>query len=334
MAKVCIPIAPAKPVFVNFTAEFGQRFTVTVDTEEEFDWGAPKGRTNHSVDSVARLGKFQQFCESHGVVPLYLVDFPIAMSRVAGEVLGDAAKAGRCDIGLHLHPWVNPPFLEDLNEFNTYAGNLAPDLEREKFMRLRDAIEQNFGVAPIVYRAGRYGAGPETAMILTEARFAIDSSVRPLFDYSASGAPNYWHHPVRPYWIDKPGGLMEMPLTTVFWGKLRRPAHWFYPLLWRAPRLRGLLSRFGLLERIPFTPEGISSKEAIRGLDMAVADELPLLVFSFHSPSLAPGHTVYVRNDAELDTFYDWWRIVFAGCAQRNIKPASLRDIMIAAALA
>lgn len=334
MAEVCIPDAPVRPRFVDFAPGFGQRFMLTVDTEEEFDWGAPKGRSNHSTDSIAELRKFQQFCEGHGVVPLYLVDHPIAASQVAGEVLGEAARAGRCEIGLHLHPWVNPPFLEELSEFNSYAGNLAPDLEREKFLRLRERIEQTFGVAPISYRAGRYGTGPHTAAILQEAGFAVDSSVRPLFDYSASGAPNYWHHPLRPYWLDHPGGLMELPLTTVFWGPLRKQARWFYPLLWRAPRLRGALSKFGLLERIPLTPEGISSEEALRGIDIALDDGLPLLMFSFHSPSLAPGHTSYVRTPADLDAFYDWWRVIFAACARRNVKPTTIREIMAAAALA
>jgi hypothetical protein len=36
--------------------------------------------------------------------------------------------------------------------------------------------------------------------------------------------------------------------------------------------------------------------------------QLPVLVFSFHSPSLAPGFTPYVRNEDDLLRFYDWWR--------------------------
>lgn len=334
MTGVEIPDAPEKPQVVRFEAGFGRRFMVTVDTEEEFDWGAPKGRTNHTVNSVGQLVKFQQFCEALGVVPLYLVDYPIAMSGRAGEVLGDAARAGRCDIGLHLHPWVNPPFLEELTDFNTFAGNLAPDLERDKFLRLRDRIEQTFGVTPVSYRAGRYGAGPNTAAILREAGFGVDSSVRPLFDYSATGAPNYWRHPARPYWLDGPGGIMELPLTTVLCGPLRRPARWFYPLLWRMPQLRGVLSRLRLLERVPLTPEGISISEALCGIEAAIKDDLPLLVFSFHSPSLAPGHTSYVRSDAELDSFYDWWRAIIAACTARAVRPAGLREVMAAASLA
>jgi hypothetical protein len=124
---------------------------------------------------------------------------------------------------------------------------------------------------------------------------------------------------------------MELPLTTVFWGVLRQQGHLLYPALWRVPRLRGLLARAGLLERIPLTPEGVSIDEAIKGIDIAIDEGLPVLVFSFHSPSLQPGHTPYVRDEDELDALYDWWRQVFAYLQKRQIKPASIADIMAAA---
>ena len=89
-----------------------------------------------------------------------------------------------------------------------------------------------------------------------------------------------------------------------------------------------------MLERIPLTPEGVTREEAIRGIDMALDDNLPLLVFSFHSPSLAPGYTPYVRSEADLDDFYDWWRGVFAYLAQRKVSPSSVKNIMESVELA
>jgi hypothetical protein len=109
---------------------------------------------------------------------------------------------------------------------------------------------------------------------------------------------------------------------------LRRQGDRLYPALWRVPRLRGLLSTLGLLERIPLTPEGISVDEAIRGIDIALDDGLPILVFSFHSPSLRPGHTPYVRSEEDLDTLYDWWRRVIAYCELREVRPTTVAEIM------
>lgn len=333
MAGINICQPPASPEFVRFREGFGRRFIVTVDTEEEFDWSQPLRREGHSLHTVPVLRKFQQFCEGFGIVPIYLVDYPVATSNVAAEALGEAIAAGRAEVGVQLHPWVSPPHLEDVNERNSFAGNLPIELERDKFMHLRDTIERTFGTSPRMYRAGRYGLGPNSAAMLSQGGIAIDSSVRACFDYSYAGGPNYRDHPVRPYWVDREAGLMELPLTTVYWGAARRLGPWLYPRLWRTPWLRGALARVGVMERISLTPEGITEAEVRRGIEQAIADDLPVLVFSFHSPSLMPGYSPYVRTDAQLDQFYDWWRCVFAQLEQLNVKPASIADIMTAAEL-
>jgi hypothetical protein len=319
---------PASPDFVRFTLGFGQRFVVTVDTEEEFDWSRPIERAEHTVHTVARLAKFQEFCEAQGICPIYLIDFPITASPAAVGILRDAVAAKKAEVGVQLHPWVSPPFEEEVTEFNTFAGNLPEDLERAKFRGLRDAIEAAIGAPPLIYRAGRYGVGPN------EGGIAIDSSVRAQFDYSAGGGPNFRDYPVRPYWLDRTRGLMELPLTTVYWGLLRQLGPWLYARMWRVPRLRGALARIGVLERIPLTPEGVTSEEALRGIDIAIDEGLPVLVFSFHSPSLAPGYTPYVRSEDDLDALYDWWRAVFAYLRKRGIRPAQVSELIAAAELA
>ena len=52
--------------------------------------------------------------------------------------------AGRAEIGIQLHPWVNPPFEEEVTPRNSFAGNLPRALEHAKFRNLREAIERNF----------------------------------------------------------------------------------------------------------------------------------------------------------------------------------------------
>ena len=308
------------------------RYLLTVDTEEEFDWNKPLVREGYGLDHVSRLRKFQEFCENLDVVPIYLVDWPIATSELAGEILRGPIAAGKAEVGVQLHPWVNPPFTEEVTQANSFAGNLPFALEADKFARLRDRIEQQFGTAPLIYRAGRYGLGPRTAEILQHNGIAIDTSVRAKFDYSASGGPDYRHHPLHPYWLDDTHSLLELPLTTTFWGLLRQLGDAIYPRLWREPRARGVLSRLGLLERIPLTPEGVSVEEAIRGIDMALDARLPVLIFSFHSPSLNPGHTPYVQSEEDLDRLYDWWRRVFAYCDLRGAQASSVADIMASVA--
>ncbi len=328
MPEVRIRDVPQAPEFVRFRPGFGQRFLITVDTEEEFDWRAPLDREQHSIDSVPALRKFLQFCEGLGVVPVFLIDFPVAVSGRAAECLRDAVSQGRAEVGVQLHPWVNPPHHEEVTQFNSFAGNLPEELERAKFETLRNAIEKNFGSPPRIYRAGRYGVGPNTAAILTDNGIAIDTSVRSYFDYSHAGGPNFRDHPRRPYWLDKQNGLLELPLTTTYWGILRQIGNWLYPRLWRWPWMRGALSRLAIMERIPFTPEGVTIEEALRGIDIAIDEGLPVLVFSFHSPSLAPGYTPYVRSDDDLDAFYDWWRQVLAYLERRGLMGTTVAELM------
>ena len=323
-----IPEPPPAGRKARFAADFGCRYLVTVDTEEEFDWSQPLAREGYGLDHVPRLAKFQEFCEGVGFMPVYLIDWPIAMSSLAADILKPAIAAGKAEVGVQLHPWVNPPFDEEVTEHNSYAGNLPAELEAAKFRNLRAMIEDKFDTVPLIYRAGRYGTGPNTARILAEGGIAIDSSVRSKFDYSARGGPDYRRHPLEPYWLDEDGSLLELPLTSVFWGMLRRQGDAIYPALWRLPQLRSVLSYLGLLERVPLTPEGVTVEEAIRGIDIALDDKLPVLVFSFHSPSLRAGHTPYVRTEGDLDALYDWWRRVLAYCEMRGVKPTTVAEIM------
>jgi hypothetical protein len=323
-----IPQPPPPGSRALFAPDFGQRFLVTVETEEEYDWDRPPIREGHGLDHLPRLAKFQSFCEARELVPLYLVDWPVATSSLAADILKPALAAGRAEIGLQLHPWVNPPHDEELSIANSFAGNLPRDLEAAKIRNLRDMAEETFGVAPLVYRAGGYGAGPHTGEILREQGLAIDTSVRPSFDYLAMGGPGYHRHPPAPYWLDAERSVLELPLTSVFWGMLRRQGSALFPALQRLPALAPAFARLGLLERVALTPEGVSVEQAIRGIDIALDDGLPLLVFSFHSPSLRPGHTPFVRNDGDLDAFYDWWRSVLDYCASRGVRPTTIGEIM------
>ncbi len=97
------------------------------------------------------------------------------------------------------------------------------------------------------------------------------------------------------------------------------------------PVIRSVLSRARLAQRIPLTPEGIPANRACAAIDVALAMGVRLLNFSFHSPSLAIGHTPYVRDAADLRAFYGWWDTVIAHCQKRGVVPASLDEILMAA---
>lgn len=92
----------------------------------------------------------------------------------------------------------------------------------------------------------------------------------------------------------------------------------------------GALSRLGLLERIALTPEGVSSEEALRGIDIALDDGLPVLVLSFHSPSLAPGYTPYTVTRADVEALYSWLEVVYARLTACGVTTCKVTDIIAA----
>ena len=324
---------PARPSvrFVDFGFD-SPRFIVTVDTEEEFDWTAPFTRDRHGTTHIAAIDRFQLLCDVHSIRPAYLVDYPIANDASAVELLGGYVAQDRADVGVQLHPWVNPPFTEEISVDNSYACNLPVELERAKLTALHSLIVERFGVKPQMYRAGRYGAGPNSREILRDLGVVIDTSVRSLFDYSAQGGPNYADCPLDPYWIAD-GELIELPVTTVFSGAFRLAGEMLFSHVFQSLTSRGLLARSGMLERIALTPEGIPAEKAIHAIDIALEQKIPILNFSFHSPSLAIGHTPYVRNNEELERFYDWWEQVFAHLNALGVKPTHVNEIVQAAGI-
>lgn len=321
---------PAVSDLLELDADEQPRFWVTIDTEEDFDWAAPFARTGYRLASVPALAECQGYFERAGVQPIYLVDWPIVADDRAVEILGAAVAAGGCEIGAQLHPWVTPPHAEDVNERNSYTGNLPADLQRAKMMALRDAIQDRFGVAPTVYRAGRYGLGPDTAEMLAELGFRCDTSVRSGFNYRAGHGPDYRDAPLHPWWVGTArGAVLEVPLTTMFGGLLGGVGPGLYHRVARNGTHAGAaLARLGLVERIALTPEGIPAERVCKAIDIAVDQRLPVLNFSFHSPSLQPGNTPYVRSTADLDLFYRWWDVVLDHLARRGVEATTAAGIL------
>lgn len=283
------------------------KLLVVVDTEEEFDWSKPHSRAETRVDHIKQQGRAQSIFERYGVRPTYVVDYPIASQESGYRLLREWLVDGKCQIGAHLHPWVNPPFDEELSVRNSYPGNLPAALEKEKLARLTDMIEANFGRRPTVYRAGRYGIGPATGAILEELGYEVDTSVVPFTDFRRDHGPDFSAFDGGPFWFGPRGRILELPLTVAWHGQLSALGMRLQPSLmsnlglWL--HLPGLLARLQLLERIRLTPEGASFEELKRLTDTMIAAGERLFVFSYHSPSVVPGNTPYVRDESELQRF-------------------------------
>lgn len=325
-------------IAVGGLSDLAPQLLVIVDTEEEFDWYAPFDRMSTGVQSIRWQSRLREIYARFGVRPTYVADYPVASQPEGYEPLRELLDSGECLIGAHLQPWVNLPDEEEINEFNSYPGNLPPALERRKLELLTETIRRNFGKTPVIYKAGRYGLGPKTFSTLTELGYQVDLSPVPYYDLRGKYGPDFRKIRPDPYWIREVGGLLTIPLTRDFYGPLAP----FGPSLDRflelpVPRkmlMRGILSRLRLMERSTLTPEGVSADEYTRLVEDMIKRGHRIFSLTYHSPSLEPGYTPYVRTPADLGRFIKgiekFLDIFINRLGGRPSDPLALRETLLA----
>lgn len=317
-------LKPKADQYCQFDPSEPARLIVVIDTEEEFDWSRPVARSNISVSAMRSILRIQDVFDEYGVTPVYVIDYPVVDQAIGFEPLLEIQGAGRCHIGAHLHPWVNPPHDEEVCARNSFPGSLPKDLEAAKLRILTDRITEVFGAPPTTYKAGRYGIGPNTAEILENLGYLVDVSVRARTDFSDIEGPDFTDYSAWPYWFGSQGQLLEIPVASGYSGLLRHWGPQLHRFSGRTParafRTRGIMKRSGLLKKLDLSPEGFSLDDLVKLVPILHAQGLRVFGLAFHSPSLEPGNTPYVRSQRELDSFIgrcrqflDWFVNDFGG---------------------
>ncbi len=290
---------------LSVPADWPPTLLVVIDTEEEFDWRALPNPASRSVTNIQAVPLLQAVFDRFAVEPAYLVDHPVAAAPDAVAVLRTIAQSGRCEIGAHLHPWVTPPVEETISARHAFACNLPPSLERRKLHTLTAAITAAFGTPPIIFKAGSYGIGPQTAGFLAELGYKVDSSLVPFTNFTRHGGPNFQEWTCQPF--ETIEGIVELPLSAGFAGRFSAAGQRLFPKLERPVgrrlHLPGVAARLALLERLRLSPEGHTLTEMVRLTAAARARGQQLFMLTLHSSALLPGATSYVRTPAERDAF-------------------------------
>ncbi len=98
---------------------------------------------------------------------------------------------------------------------------------------------------------------------------------------------------------------------------------------WHIP---GVMAKLNLLEKVWLSPEGYVSSEMVSLLRAFISDGLRVFTFAFHSPSLAPGHTPYVRSQRDADEFLIRCRRLFdffvGECGGRFASPLEVKSML------
>jgi hypothetical protein len=295
---------------------------VTVDTEEEFDWAKPISPRNRSVKHMAELSRLQDLFDSLRVRPTYVVDHPIVTDERSAKVLREFLRRGNCEIGAHVHPWVNPPTVEEITPRNSYLCNLPLTLQQEKVAELTRLIHAAFDVKPTAFKAGRYGLDFALVPYLQELGYTVDSSVIAYSNFEHDGGPSFDDFDPTPFRLGPPlvpsrsghPAMLEVPSTVGFsrrpfawWARVHRTLaqdqfHRLHPI--------GILWHLRVVRKTTLTPELSGLSEMITLMRVLANDRSREVVLNvtMHSPSVEAGHTPFVKTAEDLGRFFSTLR--------------------------
>lgn len=214
-------------------------------------------------------------------------------------------------------PWVTPPYEEELSAHNSYHGNLNKELEGAKLQNLTERVEQSFAFRPTVFKAGRFGIGPNTLSLLCELGYKVDLSPAPPFDCSDDGGPDFSRMHADPF-QDPATGLFVIPGTGAFrgwWPGEEATMHRWATTSWRKKlHVNSFFYRSGALRRRWLSPESFGASEMISLTRSLFKRGLRVFVISLHSTVIVPGATPFASTEqaviillAQLNDYFQFF---------------------------
>jgi hypothetical protein len=326
-------------------------FTVTVDTEEEWDWNSGWPRRDFGLTNIGHLHRFQDLCSRYNIAATYFTDLAVLEDRPSRDVMLDISRRPRVEVGMHIHPWNTPPFESEApcTARTSFLHNHSPEVIRAKLNTVYGQFS-SLGLRPSSFRGGRYSSGPVTQEFLREKGFWADASVVPYTTWPDDGAPDYRDRDLQPRRIARPDAacteglpgsmprrpnhpdpnqsavdakpvLWEVPLTLAF---TRRPFHfwrrmyekvehsWFSKL-----HLIGIWERLGLVRKSWLNFESSLGFRMLSFLHILRSMQIPCINFTLHSSSLVAGLNPFTPTAADQARLTDQAEGIFefiSGC--------------------
>jgi hypothetical protein len=270
---------------------------------------------------VGIAARLQPLFEACGAKPTYLLSPEVLRDPSCVEVL--SALPG-CELGTHLHGEMADPGVLVPAVTHDVQRDYPPEIERAKLEWLTTAFRDAIGRAPLAFRAGRFGIGPNTISALEALGYGVESSVTPGIDYgSLSAGLSFVGAPRQPYRPDpsRPSragssSILEVPVTTV-------------P---RAVAALPLVGRF--VEPRWLRPTGAEGPALVAIARAAVADarraapERPVILNAmFHNVEVVAGASPYASTDRAAQRIVDRLAFLLRWARREHIGCIGLSDV-------
>jgi hypothetical protein len=309
---------------------------ITVDTEED-SWDRWK-KTDNPVENISRIPRLQELFDYYGAVPTYLVNYPVITNTRSSSVIQKICDEGNCEVGTHIHPWNTPPFEETICGKNSFICNIPQELAKRKLLNLHHAIQDRLGMNPTCFRAGRWGFGTTVASCIDELGYLIDTSITPFCDWVREEGPDFTDAPYLPYRFEPSdilsensnGTLVEVPPTIGFFQqhfeRCAQIRNWVKRSYLSRLHLLGILDRLRIINLRALSPEVNSGSQMIQLAKRCIKNGTSFLNLFFHSTSLLPGRTPFVKSEEELEAFLRRIELFLKFASAQCFKFAPLSD--------
>lgn len=292
-------------------------FLITIDTEGDDLWSAPRAITTRNA---AFLPRFQAHCERFALKPTWLTNWEMVESPVFVEFARDALRRDAAEVGMHLHAWNSPPLVPRTSDdfaHLPYLIEYAEPVMREKVQVLTETLAERFERPMQSHRAGRWALNETYVRILIDYGYRVDCSVTPHASWAAhrgapdgAGGTDYRGFPETAYFLDphdiRQAGdspLLEVPMTIVpnnatpFAGFLRTAGQLVPPLERIARRLAP--------EYEWLRPNGRNGGSLRRMVATARDERRVYVEFMLHSSELMPGGSPTFRTARSIERLYE-----------------------------
>jgi len=319
------------------------KFIITIDTEADNQWARSNTIELKNIDYIPR---FQELCDTYNFKPTYLITYEMATSDKFIKKIGSYQTENRAEIGAHLHPWTNPPFVpltDDDIKYHPFPHEYPKKVLREKLTILTETIEKNFGKRPLTFRAGRYGFDRKVASVLSDLGYIADCSVTPLAswrkimgDPRGKGGPDFSGALFRSYFLDytdctKEGKsqLLEVPVSIFF---IKGPVlnRYFHTLkkYVKDPGNFILRALYKLKYRpLWFRPHPDSSvNDLIQIYKIAQLLKLDHIEMIFHSSELMPGGSKNTKDRTSIEKLYEIFVALFQFLNKEKVESVTLTE--------
>lgn len=295
-------------------------FIITIDTEGDNLWTYKDGN-KITTNNATFLKRFQDLCNKYGFIPVWLTNYEMAQCDEFVTFVKDYVSENKCEVGIHVHAWNNPPFFELTRKYNgnPYLIEYPTNIMEHKFTTTLNLIKEKIGVEPKSHRSGRWAMDERYFKLLEKHGIEVDCSFTPYITWAnspgatISGGSDYSN--ASPC-VQMIGNIVEIPMT------IRK-----LPIVSNLKSVRQFFKRIVNGNKVWLRPSTNTLQEMLCLVDVVNKEpNCNYLEFMMHSSEFMPGGSPYFKDSKSIEQMYNNIELLFRHIKQLGYNGISLYD--------